>query len=83
MFFMRSKSKDEEDNFEPNFDDMMSEVLPAMSLQAMAGVKEMPPIEEESQQQWVDDNGVNWVKQPDGSMMYFDNTTGQWTPYSN
>jgi hypothetical protein len=62
---------------------MMSEVLPAMSLQVMAGVKEMPPIEEEAQQQWVDDNGINWVKQPDGSMMYFDKTTGQWTPYSN
>ena len=55
--------------------------MPAMSLQDMAGIAQEMPANNETQQQWVDDSGVNWVRQPDGSTMYFDRNTGEWTPY--
>ena len=41
--------------------------------------KELPSIEQESQQ-W-EENGVNWSKAADGSLSYYDTDSGAWVPY--
>ena len=83
IFFMRSKTNDGiEDSYDPEYNAVMGDAMPAMSLQDMAGIPQEISATNETQQQWVDDSGVNWVRQPDGSTMYFDRNTGEWTPYN-
>ena len=48
---------------------------------AQQGQEETQLLQETTQNQEWEENGVNWSKSADGSLHYYDNETGQWILY--
>jgi len=71
MFFMRSKPKTVDDNLEDDNIAFFEDAMPAESLHEMAAA-------ETEADQWVDDAGVHWARQADGSVMFYDSASGEW-----
>ena len=71
MFFMRSKSKTAVDHLEDDNIALFQEAMPAESLHEMAAA-------ETKAEQWVDEAGVHWARQADGSVMFYDAVSGDW-----
>jgi hypothetical protein len=72
LFFTRSSSSKTSKDDSVISDELFQQALPAEYLQEMAD------ISSPEQDQWVDDDGVNWYRQPDGSVMYFDTISNEW-----
>lgn len=79
-----------ESAFDASSDAMFSgESLEEMSMVAgaIAADKEMlsdadfGSVAQHSPQQWQDENGVHWTKNPDGSMMWYDGNSSEWITY--
>ena len=72
MFLMRSRSAKSDEGLGYSSDDIFQKALPAEYLE------EVTANSSPNQEQWVDDSGVNWCRQTDGSLMYFDITSNEW-----
>lgn len=66
--------KNEGEGFINTDEAMLNQALPAESLHDMAA-HEVTATEQES---WTDENGIHWVRQPDGTLMYFETVSGEW-----
>jgi hypothetical protein len=52
---------------------------PKASIDEMMVDPETQQIVIQQPEQWVDENGVNWCRQQDGSLMYYNTNTSEWT----
>ena len=71
---MRMGSNRSEDDDVINSDTMMTTVMPSESLQDMAA---HTPVTSQPEQ-WTDESGIHWTRQPDGSVMFYDMASGEW-----
>ncbi len=94
VFFMRRSGNDGEEEYEGAF---AMDPQPAQNIYDMAGIgeqsTEMAPvasqpvapahatINEYGQKSWVDDSGVSWCQEPDGSLRRYDAESGAWVSH--
>ena len=96
FFVLGRKTEDgisSESTFDTSSEEMFGgESLQDMSMAAAVGAgaeqKSKEMLSEEdfavetkvSAQQWQDENGVHWIKNENGSMLWYDNNTAEWIP---
>ena len=94
VFFMRRSGNGGEEEYAGAFS---MDPQPAQNIYDMAGVGEQsaemapttsPPmapahatINEHGQKSWVDETGVSWCQEPDGSLRRYDTESGAWVSH--
>ena len=93
VFIMRRSGNDGEEEYAGAFS---VDPQPAQNIYDMAGIGEQSPevpptsqtvapahatINEHGQKSWVDESGISWCQEPDGSLRRYDAESGAWVSH--